>query len=112
MQPSTLIRNTLAALVIAVSSTHAAEMRIWMSRKGGTLEAEHGSTTGGELVLIKPDGKEVKLKVEDLSLADRQHLVEYGGADKAIIAGGESGFPEKDVLIDSNTLKKRNYSGL
>lgn len=105
MQTSTLIRNTLAVLVMAISSAHAAEMRTWMSRKGGTLEAELGSITGSEVVLIKSDGKEVKLKVEDLSLADRQHLVEYGGADKAIITGGEPGFPEKDVRIDSKTLK-------
>jgi hypothetical protein len=84
----------------------AAEMRTWMSRKGGTLEAQLGTVQGDSVTLINKDSKEIKLKIEDLSLADRQHLVEVGGADAAIIAGGKPGFVEKDVRLDSATFKK------
>jgi hypothetical protein len=84
----------------------AAEMRVWMSRKGGTLEAQLGGIQGDSVTLINKDSKEIKLKIEDLSLADRQHLVEVGGADAAIIAGGKPGFVEKEVRLDSSTFKK------
>jgi hypothetical protein len=106
MKTLTLTRSTLAVLGMAISITQAAEMRTWMSRKGGTLEAELGSINGGDVVLITKEAKELKLKVDDLSLADRQHLVEFGGADKSIISSGEPGFPEKEVRIDSGTIKK------
>lgn len=84
----------------------AAETRIWMSRKGGTLEAQLGGIQGEMVTLIGKDSKQVKLKIEDLSLADRQHLVEFGGAPETIIAGGKPGFVEKDVRLDSATMKK------
>jgi len=86
--------------------TQAAETRTWMSRKGGTMEAEFGSITGDQVILIGKDGKEIKLKTEDLSLADRQHLVEFGGAPASIITSGEPGFPEKDVHIEPASIKK------
>ncbi len=99
-------RGLLAVLGLAMSIAQAAELRTWMSRKGGTIEAELGSLTAGEVVLITKEAKEIKIKVEDLSLADRQHLVEFGGADPSIITSGEPGFPEKDVRIDAATIKK------
>lgn len=99
-------RGLLAVLTLAVSMAQAADMRTWMSRKGGTIEAKLGSITGNEVTLITKDAKEIKLKTEDLSLADRQHLVESGGADRSIITSGEPGFPEKEARIDSSTIKK------
>lgn len=93
-------------LGMAVSMAQAAEMRTWMSRKGATMEAELGGINGDQVTLITKEAKEIKLKIEDLSLADRQHLVEFGGADPAIITTGEPGFPEKDLRIDATTIKK------
>ena len=101
-----LTRGLLAVAGLAVSMAQAAEMRTWMSRKGGTLEAELGSLAGDQVTLVGKDGKEIKLKVEDLSLADRQHLVEFGGANASIITSGEPGFPEKEARIDPATIKK------
>ena len=43
---------------------------------------------------------------EDLSLADRQHLVEFGGAEATIITGGKPGQVEKEVRIDASTFKR------
>lgn len=84
----------------------AAEMRTWMSRKGGTLEAQLGGVQGDSVTLINKDSKEIKLKISDLSLADRQHLVEVGGADAAIIVGGKPGFVEKEIRLDTTGFKK------
>ncbi len=96
--------------VVAISmmaiSVQAAEKRVWMSRKGGTLEAKLGGVQGDFVTLINSESKEIKLKVEDLSLADRQHLVEFGAADPSIITSGKPGLVEKDVRIDSSTFKR------
>jgi hypothetical protein len=87
-------------------SGHSAEMRIWTSRKGGTLEASLRAVQGDMVALVNKDSKEIKLKTEDLSLADRQHLVEFGGADESIITGGKPGLVEKEVKIDTSTFKR------
>jgi len=90
----------------------AAETRTWMSRKGGTVEAELGGIAGDSVTLVTtPDSKQIKLKIEDLSLADRQHLVEVAGADAGIITGGKTGLVEKEARIDL-TKFKRLESGL
>jgi hypothetical protein len=89
-----------------VWSSQAAEMRIWTSRKGGTLEASLRAVQGDMVSLINKESKEIKLKTEDLSLADRQHLVEFGGADESIITGGKPGLVEKEVRIDTSTFKR------
>jgi hypothetical protein len=103
-----LAMHGVGLLVTGLLSTglQAAEPREWMSRQGGTLMAELVSLNGEQVVLNTPESREVKLKVKDLSLADRQHLVEFGGADASIITDSDSGLPEKDVRIDSSTFKR------
>jgi hypothetical protein len=77
-----------------------------MSRKGGTIEAELVSVTADTVTLVTPDTKQIKLKIEDLSLGDRQHLVEFGGADAAIITGGKPGLVEKEARLDASKYKR------
>jgi hypothetical protein len=89
-------------------SCHAAEMRIWTSRKGGTLEATLGGVEANMVTLVNKDSKEIKLKAEDLSLADRLHLVEFGGAEETILTSGEPGLVEKDLRLDTSAFKKRD----
>lgn len=84
----------------------AGEPRIWTSRKGSTLEAELLSADATSATLVTKDTKQIVLKIEDLSLADRQFLVEFGNADPKILVAGELGEPEKQVKIDSATIKK------
>lgn len=91
---------------ILAQSVLAAETRTWMSRKGGTLEAQLGSCSPEQVVLVGKDSKEIKLKPEDLSLADRLYLIEFGGADASIITGGKPGQVEKDARIDTSAFKK------
>ena len=93
----------MLALTLAV---HAAETRTWTSRKGSNLEAQLLKVEGQEVVLLTPESREIKLKVEDLSLADRQYLIEYGGASPEVVAGGELGEPENEVKIDTKSFKK------
>lgn len=88
------------------SSVLAGESRIWTSRKGSTLEAELLKADATSATLVTKDTKQIVLKIEDLSLGDRQFLVEYASADPAILVAGELGEPEKQVRIDSATIKK------
>ena len=99
------IRSCVAGFLLALS-VQAAETRTWTSRKGSNIVAQLLRVEGKEVLLLTPESRELKLKVEDLSLADRQYLVEYGGASKEVVAGGELGEPENEVKIDSKTFKK------
>ncbi|MCB1130656.1 MAG: hypothetical protein KDN05_05960 [Verrucomicrobiae bacterium] len=95
----------LAALAV-VPSADAAESRIWMSRKGTTLEAELGTVQPPEVTLIDKNMKSITLKIEDLSLADRQYLIEYGDAPEDILASGKPGLVEKEMRLDTSAFEK------
>ncbi|WP_308988143.1 hypothetical protein [Roseibacillus persicicus] len=84
----------------------AADLRVWTSRQGSTIEAQLSRVDGDFAVLVTPEPKEIKVKVEDLSLADRQHLVEYADQPDSIITEIELGVPEEDVRIDKKQFKK------
>ncbi len=99
-----IIALGIGTLVQSVSL--AAETRIWTSRKGSTLEAELLKADATTATLVTKDAKQIPLKFEDLSLGDRQYLVEFGGADPKILVAGDIGEPEKQVRIDSATIKK------
>jgi hypothetical protein len=88
------------------STALAGEARIWTSRKGSTLEAELLKADATSATLVTKDTKQIVLKIEDLSLGDRQFLVEFGNADPKILVAGELGEPEKQVKIESATIKK------
>ncbi len=96
----------MTAFGMLAQAAWSAEMRVWMSRQGGTLEAEFVSINGEVVTLSTKDSKQMKLKVNDLSLADRQHLVEVAGAPESIITSGKPGLVEKDVRLDSKTFKR------
>ncbi len=71
-------RSVLAATAVwwCVTPATADEPRVWTSRKGSTVEANCTKVKGPEVTLVTKDRKEIKLPVNDLSLADRQYLVE------------------------------------
>lgn len=80
-------------------------MRTWLSRKGGLIEAQLLNVQGDSVTLIDKESRETRLKMEELSLADRLHLVEVGGVDAAVIASGKTGLVEKEIRIDSKQFK-------
>ncbi len=106
----------LASLVIP--ALHAAEARIWTSRKGTSLEAElirfddKNEKSKTVTLLNTKDRKEMVLPMVELSIADREFLVETAGADPKILIEGEAGQPEKQVKIETNTFKKLKPSPL
>jgi hypothetical protein len=100
------MRIAILAALAGLAWAPAGEMRVWTSRKGTNLEAELLKVEGDSVTLVTAEAKQVKVDLEDLSLADRQYLVEYGGADKEILVGGELGVPEKDVRIDTGSFEK------
>jgi len=105
------MRSIIPAILLILSTAlqlEAAETRIWTSRQGGTLEAQFGSIHGENVTLIRTDSREVKLKVTDLSLADRQYLVEYSGAPAEILTEGKPGLVEKDVRLDTSEFRRRD----
>ncbi len=52
----------------------AAEMRIWTSVKGDTVEAEFKGITSGRVILKKSDGKQLKVPMKGLCSADLKYL--------------------------------------
>ena len=79
---------------------------MWTSLKGSTLNASLVKLDEANVILVGADRKEKKLLVTDLSLADRQYLVENAQADEKILTDGVLSEPEKDVRLDSKTFKK------
>lgn len=57
-------------------------------------------------MLLTAEPKEIKIKIADLSLADRQHLVEYADQPKEILTSVKLGVPEEDVRIDKKLFKR------
>ena len=60
------------------------------------------------MTLIDKESRETRIKMEDLSLSDRMHLVEVGGVDETVIGGGKEGLVEKEIKVNSaqfNRLK-------
>jgi len=100
----------LASLVIP--ALHAAETRIWTSRKGSTLEAELIRFDDKNVTLLTKERKEMMLPLVDLSIADRQFLVENSQAPAKILIEGEVGQPEKQVKLDNGMFVKLKDSNL
>jgi hypothetical protein len=96
----------VAAGIALGASAFAEDVRTWTSLKGSTVDATLGKLDGPTAILVTKDRKEIKLPVTELSLADRQYLVENFQAPEAILTAGELSTPEKDVKIDSGTFKK------
>ncbi len=100
----------IAGCMAFIWSAGAAELRTWMSVKGTTLEAKlvryDPEKEEVYLSVLKPKPRELKLKASDLSLADRQHLVEYAKADPKILTAGDLEVPEEDVRIDKATFER------
>jgi len=102
-------RNLACILLLAGLTTigQSAEMRMWLSRKGGQLEAQLLNVQGDTVTLIDKESRETRIKMEELSLSDRMHLVEVGGVDETVIGSGKAGLVEKEIKIDSTQFKKQ-----
>jgi hypothetical protein len=84
----------------------AGETRVWSSRKGTTLEGALLKADATTATLADKAGKEIAVKIEDLSIGDRQFLVENAQVDPKILTIGEPGEPEKEYHLEEKTFVK------
>lgn len=96
----------IVCILLSGVCAQAADLRFWTSRKGSVIEAQLSGVDGDSAVLVTPEPKEIKIKIVDLSLADRQHLVEFADQPKEILTTVELGIPEKNVRIDKKQFKR------
>jgi len=84
------------AFILAASTllVQAADFRTWTSRSGSSIEAQLMQYKDGEVKLVTKEPKEMVLIVTDLSLADRQYLIEYADAKADVILKGDPSIPE------------------
>ncbi|MDF7799372.1 SHD1 domain-containing protein [Pontiellaceae bacterium B1224] len=70
------MKKYLVALCVLMGLTFSvsAEMRIWSDKKGNTIEAEYVSVIGSKVVLKTPEGKTLKVTMSGLSAADKKFL--------------------------------------
>jgi len=96
----------LALACTSITPLVANDLRLWTSRKGTTISAKLLKLEDGKAHLVTEETKVIKVDVDDLSLADRQHLVEFAGADAQIISETPLGIPEKEARISSKDFKR------
>jgi hypothetical protein len=110
MRTMTTMKTLILCWLAMALTVGAAELRIWTSVKGTTLEAKLQRYDAEKglvyLAVLKPEPKELKLKLMDLSLADRQHLVEYADADPKILTEGDLEVPEEDARVNTGDFEK------
>lgn len=104
------IRVSLGLVCWAVASAPliADDTRTWTSREHSSLKAKFLSLEDGMVSLANAEGKVLKLKVGDLSLADRHHLVKTAEADPKILTTPKLGVPEKEVRIATKEFVRRD----
>lgn len=98
-------RLALLCLLAQFSPLRSAELRTWTSSSGTTIEAKFQKLDDKEVHLLTPESKIIKVRVKDLSLADRNHLVEYAEADRKILTEVDLTVPEEDIRFNKKTLK-------
>lgn len=100
------IPRTATLLAIMCLSVDAADFRIWTSLKGTSIEAQLVSYNDGNVNLTTKEQKAIKLKVTDLSLADRQHLVATADAQEELLFNSELTVPEHKYRKPKDFIKK------
>ena len=104
MPYSNVLTLALAALFSILPSL-AAEPRVWTTRQLTNVTGTLTKTGEADVTLLSQEKREGRVKIADLSLADREHLVEQGQAKEKILSIGPVGVPEKECRIDSRSFK-------
>lgn len=101
-----LLKKLLLVLAATTLYSNAADFRIWTSVKGNSIEAQMLKYDNGIAYLTTKEPKEIQIKVDDLSLADRQYLIEFAQADKDLLMKGDPEIPEKEWKKPKDFIKK------
>lgn len=70
------------ALALAGAGGSRAEARPWTDTKGAAVEAEYVSSTADFVTLRQPNGQALRVKLTDLSDADREFVAQKRAAEK------------------------------
>jgi hypothetical protein len=109
----------MAAAVLCIGATANAEMRIWTSKKGKSVEAEYVKMYGSKVVLKTIEGKTLHVPVFGLCDDDQEYLARVATVPPKIVVSvaedmerdkNSSGYPETLVewlTLDIN-VRKRN----
>lgn len=100
-----LIKSIIVFAATSLLSS-AAEFRIWTSKQGTSIEAQILKFDNGVAHLATKEPKEIQIKAVDLSLADRQYLIEFAEADKDLLLKGEPDVPEHAWKKPKDFIKK------
>ena len=68
------LRGIVSFSLMGVLFSAQAEMRVWTDKAGNTIEAEYVNTFSGKIMLLTPEGKQLKVPASGLSAADREYL--------------------------------------
>ena len=104
-----LTKKSILAIIVSLATTlcaSAADFRIWTSKQGTTIEAQILRYANGIAYLTTKEPKEMQIKVADLSLADRQYLIEFAQADKDVLMKGDPAVPEHAWKKPKDFIKK------
>jgi hypothetical protein len=94
----------VAGLLAPVLS--AQESKLWTLRREGTFKGTFQDYRNQAVVLLREDTQQkIEAKVEDLSLVDRQHLIQSGRAAEDILFLGKPEFVEKDLQVNKAEIK-------
>jgi len=83
----TCFRNFLAAVLLSAALARAQEVRTWTSARGATLEASFVSESFGQVVLQRPDGEQMRIRLNQLSSADQAYVGQQRTGSPAASAG-------------------------
>lgn len=86
--------------LLFISSISRAEMRIWTSVKGDTVEAEFVKKIGSKVILTRAGGQQIKVPMSGLSQADLAYIASVIPPEFKI-----------DVDIDKDSKKLADYDG-
>ncbi len=101
-----LLNKTILIFISSLMISGAEEFRIWTSQKGPSVKAQAIKFDKDVAYLKTEKGKELKVKLEDLSQTDRQYLIDTLEADKDLLKEGKLAVPEKSWRKPKNFIKK------
>ena len=97
---------SLLALLFT-SIAHTAEFRIWTSTNGTAIDAQLINFEGNSVNLATKEPRNIRVRTSELSLADRQYLIDYADADEKLLFKADPAVPEHSYRKPQDFITKR-----
>ncbi|MBM3862853.1 MAG: hypothetical protein FJ385_02710 [Verrucomicrobia bacterium] len=96
----------LLAAALLAPQLSAEESKLWTLRREGTFKGTLQDIGNQTVSILREDTQaKIEAKIEDLSLADRQYLIQSGRAPEDILFLGKPEFVEKDLQLNKAEIK-------